>query len=74
MLKFLNLINCSLVIFYFSGGEAHAYLDPGTGSIIITAIIAMLAAISIKISYFWHKFKSFFKNKEYKKNNKAKDK
>ena len=73
-MKFLNLIYNSFLIFCFSGGVAYAYLDPGTGSIIITAIIAMFAAISTKISYLWHKFKNFFKNKEYKKNNKTKDK
>ena len=69
MLKFLYFIYLSLIIFFVSGGNAYAYLDPGTGSIIITAIIAFFAVISTKISIYWQKIKNLFKkNKDTDKN------
>jgi len=37
---------------------AYAYLDPGTGSIILQAIIGFIAASITAISVYWIKFKS----------------
>ena len=37
---------------------AYAYLDPGTGSIILQAIIGFIAATITAISVYWIKFKS----------------
>ena len=53
--------------------DAFAYLDPGTGSIILQAIIGFLAASVTAISIYWSKFKSLFsklfkKKKEEKSN------
>tara|TARA_B100001939_G_C16577668_1_gene461321 strand:+ start:394 stop:597 length:204 start_codon:yes stop_codon:yes gene_type:complete len=39
--------------------NAHAYIDPGTGSFILQAIIGLIAAIGAYITFFWRKFKSF---------------
>jgi hypothetical protein len=39
---------------------AYAYIDPGTGSLIIQAIIGAVAAIGVTMKIFWHKFKIFF--------------
>ena len=50
--------------------DAHAYLDPGTGSLILQSIIGALAAAGAFISIFWSKLKNFF----YKKLNKTKKK
>ena len=52
--------------------KAFAYLDPGTGSIILQAILGFIAATIASISIYWAKFKSlisklFFKKKENKK-------
>ena len=45
-------------------GNVFAYLDPGTGSIIIQGIIAAgLSAIFIVKTY-WYKFSSFFNKKK----------
>lgn len=41
--------------------EAHAYLDPGTGSIIIQAILGAVVAFFTTIGIYWVKVKSFFK-------------
>ncbi|MPZ46232.1 MAG: hypothetical protein GEV05_23170 [Betaproteobacteria bacterium] len=49
-----------LVLFGLFSSPAHAYLDPGVGSIILQA----LAAAAIGVSVFWrgivHKIKSLF--------------
>ena len=38
--------------------KAFAYLDPGTGSIILQAILGFIAATVASISIYWTKFKS----------------
>jgi hypothetical protein len=40
--------------------EALAYLDPGTGSMLLQGLIAGLAATSVVIGRYWYKLKSYF--------------
>lgn len=40
--------------------EAHAYLDPGTGSYVIQILIATLAGGAYLIASSWTKVKEFF--------------
>tara|TARA_Y100001970_G_C14239873_1_gene864212 strand:- start:1482 stop:1706 length:225 start_codon:yes stop_codon:yes gene_type:complete len=56
------------IYFFFINTNAYAYLDPGTGSFILQAIIGFLAAISAGFIYYWNKVKNFFL-KIFKKNN-----
>ncbi len=49
--------------------SAHAYLDPGSGSIILQAILGFVAAGIASISFYWTKFKNFL-DKIFKKNKK----
>ena len=49
--------------------NAHAYLDPGMGSIILQGIIATIAATSLTIKIYWQKIKDFFKKKKKDKDN-----
>jgi len=39
---------------------AYAYLDPGTGSLIIQSVIAVVVGASFTIKLYWYKIKSFF--------------
>ncbi len=39
---------------------AYAYLDPGTGSMILQAIIGGLAVASATLSVFWTRVQAFF--------------
>ena len=48
--------------FFFLTTNAHAYLDPGTGSIILQAIVGAFAAFFTSIYIFWNKVKNFCKN------------
>lgn len=38
--------------------SAYAYIDPGTGGIILQAIVAFIAAFFAYVTLFWRKFKS----------------
>ena len=40
----------------------HAYIDPGTGSIVLQAVIGALAAVVVAIGMFWKQIKAFVKN------------
>ena len=40
--------------------EAHAYIDPGTGSMIIQMLIGAFAATYLFFKSFWSRIKSFF--------------
>ena len=58
-----------LILLYFAfTGTAHAYLDPGTGSIILSTIIAFFVAAWNYIKLYYNKFKNFIK-KKFNKNN-----
>ncbi len=42
--------------------SAQAYLDPGTGSLILSAIIGLLATIGLAIKTFWYRIKALFRS------------
>ena len=44
----------------FSASPAFAYLDPGTGSMILQAIIGGIVGGMIAIKVYWKKVKGFF--------------
>jgi len=51
-----------MVTFFLSfTGSAYAYLDPGTGSIILQGIIGTVAAASAAIGLYWDQVKVFFR-------------
>jgi hypothetical protein len=56
-----------IFIFYLPSLNAYAYLDPGTGSLILQALLGILAAIGAYITLYWRKLKNLI-NKIFKKN------
>jgi hypothetical protein len=40
--------------------SAHAYLDPGTGSILVQSLLAGIAGAAAVISLYWQRLKRFF--------------
>jgi len=42
-------------------GEAAAYIDPGTGSLILQGLIAAFAAAAVVIRGYWYRIKAFFR-------------
>ena len=52
---------------------AYAYLDPGTGSMMIQAVLAGIAAASVSIGIFWKHIKLFFSRISGRKQKKEKN-
>lgn len=44
-------------------GPAFAYLDPGTGSLILQSLIAVIAGAMVTGKYYWHQISAFFRKK-----------
>lgn len=43
---------------------AHAYIDPSSGSAIMSAIIGFFVAVSLAVKTYWYKLKSLFSRSE----------
>lgn len=56
----LLLASFIILIFLSTTTTAHAYLDPGTGSLILQALIAGIAAALAAVKIFWLKITIFF--------------
>jgi len=58
-MRSLTTIVFVVVFLLFStlGGPAHAYLDPGTGSIVIQAVLAGVVGGLTFVKLFWHRVK-----------------
>jgi hypothetical protein len=41
---------------------AWAYLDPGTGSMIISAIVGLFATLGLAVKTYWYKLKGLFRH------------
>lgn len=54
---------CSFLVFgiLVMTADAHAYLDPGTGSMILQALVAGFLGLAVMIRTYWHKVRTFFK-------------
>tara|TARA_Y100000816_G_scaffold231791_1_gene177104 strand:- start:148 stop:378 length:231 start_codon:yes stop_codon:yes gene_type:complete len=67
MKKILIYLISNIITIFLIVTNAYAYLDPGSGSFILQAIIGFLAALSASFIYYWTKVKNFFL-KLFKKN------
>ena len=54
------LIAVAVVLLAFSPA-AFAYLDPSTGSMVVSAIVGIFASIALAVKTYWYKIKGFFK-------------
>ena len=65
-----------LILVFLSYQQAFAYIDPGSGSALMSAIIGFFVAIGVVIKTYWYKITGLLskitsKNAEAKKNNKT---
>ena len=58
----LVLLSLFMALAAFSN-LAHAYLDPGTGSMIISAVIGVLATVVLAVKTYWYKLVGWFRRK-----------
>jgi hypothetical protein len=42
---------------------AYAYLDPGTGSMLISAVLGVAAAVALAVKMFWYRLIGVFRGK-----------
>ena len=61
-----------LMIYQFSVPDVFAYIDPGTGSMIIQMIIGGLVGTGIAVKVFWYRIKSAL-SPSFKRNNSDED-
>ncbi|MDT8321428.1 MAG: hypothetical protein RQ826_12965 [Xanthomonadales bacterium] len=40
---------------------AFAYLDPSTGSMVVSAIVGIFASLALAVKTYWYKIRKFFK-------------
>ena len=53
---------CALLLLW--PRDAHAYLDPGTGSMIFQAVAAGVITAMFTIKTYWFRIKAFFSRKD----------
>ena len=46
-----------------AASPAWAYLDPGTGSMLVSAVIGVVAAIALGVKMFWYRLVGIFRGK-----------
>ena len=63
-MPFLKISPVSIVAAIALAGfapSAFAYLDPSTGSMILSAIVGLFATVGLALKTYWYKLKSFFR-------------
>ena len=62
MLALAIVVDAPVAVAYAAthGGRQFAYLDPGTGSMVLQALVAAVAGIAITVNVYWKKITSFF--------------
>lgn len=69
-MKFKFLLKI-LIFSLLSIETSYAYIDPGSGSALISVIIGFFVALGITLKTYWYKLKSFFNfSKDRTKSNK----
>ena len=52
---------CLLILLIYSvASDANAYIDPGTGSLLIQGLLAAIAGAMVTIKIYWHHILTFF--------------
>jgi hypothetical protein len=55
-----SVMLAAVAVVLLSTGDAHAYLDPGLGSMLLQGLVAGVAAGSVVLSRYWQRIKAFF--------------
>ena len=59
MKHIIRITGLTLSIVIILSNPAYAYLDPGTGSMLIQAVIAIITVSSVFLGMFWGRVKTF---------------
>ena len=58
----LRVVAAAAVLAALAAAPAHAYLDPGTGSMLLQGIIGAFLAVGVTLRLYWHRIKGFFRS------------
>ncbi|MDZ4731272.1 MAG: hypothetical protein SH820_15145 [Xanthomonadales bacterium] len=53
-----------LVLLLVYTPSADAYLDPSTGSMIVSALVGIFASIALAVKTYWYRLKNLFRRSE----------
>lgn len=53
-----------LVLLLVYTPDADAYLDPSTGSMIVSALVGIFASIALAVKTYWYKLKNLFRRSD----------
>ncbi|MCC7259056.1 MAG: hypothetical protein IT486_11875 [Gammaproteobacteria bacterium] len=56
-----RLVPCATLALAFVAPDAWAYLDPSTGSMILSAIVGLFATAALAVKTYWYKLKKLFR-------------
>jgi hypothetical protein len=54
----------ALAVFLSLASPAYAYLDPGTGSMLLSAVFGVVAAVALAVKMFWYRLVGFFRGRK----------
>lgn len=49
----------AIIVYLLSASTAQAYVDPGSGSVIVTTVLGLLAAVGYTFRKYFYKLKNF---------------
>ena len=55
------ILACLAALALLAPTAAFAYLDPSTGSMVVSAIVGIVASIALALKTYWYKVKGFFR-------------
>ena len=55
-MKYQTVLFCILILVFVD--SAFAYLDPGTGSMLLQVILGGAAAVGVAVKLYWHKIRA----------------
>ena len=61
--RLLMMIQACLISNVFFPSTALAYVDPGSGSVIVTTVLGLIAAVSYTFRKYFYKIKKMFARK-----------
>ncbi len=58
MMRLINQSTMAIALFW--AADVHAYLDPSTGTMIISAVVGIFASLALALKTYWYKLKKLF--------------
>ncbi len=63
MSRKLNAVVFATLVFFAMQQPAYAYIDPGSGSLVMTAILGLIATVGYTIRKYYYKIRNLFSKK-----------